>query len=81
MANRELYAATSRDQASFLGYTKRIPVQKVFFDSHGQDAFTNGKTYITPDIDGHNVTDGWKMLNRRGKRIGTYDFELNYVKE
>jgi Novel toxin 21 len=80
-ANRELYAATSRDQAAFLGYTKRIPAQKVSFDSHGQDAFTNGKTYITPDIDGHNVTSGWKMFNRRGVRLGTYDFELNYVKE
>jgi hypothetical protein len=29
-ANRELYAATSRDQAASLGYTKRIPAQKVF---------------------------------------------------
>jgi hypothetical protein len=80
-ANRELYAATSRDQAASLGYTTRIPAQKVFFDSHGQDAFTNGKTYITRDIDGHNVTSGWKMFNRRGVRLGTYDFELNYVKE
>jgi hypothetical protein len=80
-ANRELYAATSRDRAAFLGYTTRIPAQKVFFDSHGQDAFTNGKTYITPDIDSHNVTSGWKMFNRRGVRLGTYDFELNYVKE
>ena len=80
-ANRELYAATACDQAAFLGYTARIPAQKVFFDSHGQDAFTNGKTYITPDIDGHNVTSGWKMFNRRGVRLGTYDFELNYVKE
>jgi hypothetical protein len=81
VANRELYAATSRDKAASLGYTTRIPAQKVPFDSHGQDAFTNGKTYITPDIDGHNVTNGWKMLNRRGKRIGTYDFELKHVKE
>jgi hypothetical protein len=80
-ANREVYSATSRDQAASLGYTTRIPAQKVFFDSHGQDAFTNGKTYITPDIDGHNVTSGWKMFNRRGVRLGTYDFELNFVKE
>jgi hypothetical protein len=80
-ANREVYAATSRDQAASLGYTTRIPAQKVFFDSHGQDAFTNGKTYITPDIDGHNVTSGWKMFNRRGLRLGTCDFELNFVKE
>ncbi len=80
-ANQELYAPTSRDRAAVLGYTTRIPAQKVHFDSHGQEAFTNGKSYITPDVDGHNVTSGWKMFNRRGVRIGTYDSELNYTKE
>lgn len=81
MANQELYAGTSRDRAATLGYTTRISAQKAPFDSHGQEVFTNGKTYITPDVDGHNVTNGWKMFNRRGARIGTYDSELNYVKE
>ena len=80
-ANHELYAATSRDRAATLGYTTRISAQKAPFDSHGQEVFTNGKTYITPDVDGHNVTNGWKMFNRRGARIGTYNSELNYVKE
>jgi hypothetical protein len=80
-ANQELYAATSRDRATALGYDTRIPAQKAPFDSHGQEVFTNGKNYITPDVDGHNVIDGWKMFNRRGTRIGTYDSELNYVKE
>lgn len=79
--NQELYAATSRDRAAALGYTTRIPAQKAPFDSHGQEVFTNGKTYITLDVDGHNVTNGWKMFSRRGARIGTYDSELNYVKE
>jgi Novel toxin 21 len=79
--NQELYAATSRDRAAALGYTTRIPAHKVHFDSHDQEAFTNGKNYITPDVDGHNVTSGWKMFSRRGVRIGTYDSELNYVKE
>jgi Novel toxin 21 len=79
--NQELYAATSRDRASALGYTTRIPAQKAPFDSHGQEVFANGKSYITPDIDGHNVTNGWKMFSKRGVRIGTYDSELNYVKE
>ncbi len=36
VANRELYAATSRDRAAALGYTTRIPAQKAPFDSHGQ---------------------------------------------
>jgi Novel toxin 21 len=79
--NQELYAATSRDRAAALGYTTRIPAQKAPFDSHGQEVFTNGKSYITPDVDRHNVTNGWKMFSRRGARIGTYDSELNYVKE
>jgi hypothetical protein len=80
-ANQELYAATSRDRAAALGYTTRIPAQKVHFDSHDQEVFTNGRNYISPDVDSHNVTNGWKMFNRRGVRIGTYDSELNYVKE
>ena len=80
-ANRELYAATSRDRAAALGYTTRIPAQKAPFDSHGQEVFTNGKNYVTSDVDGHNVNDGWKMFSKRGVRIGTYDSELNYVKE
>ncbi|WP_408059356.1 toxin C-terminal domain-containing protein [Streptomyces mirabilis] len=49
--------------------------------AHGQEVFSDGKNYITPDIDGHNVTGGWKMFNRRGVRIGTYDGDLNYLKE
>jgi hypothetical protein len=79
--NQELYAATPRDRAAALGYDRRIPAQKAPFDSHGQEVFTDGKSYITPDVDGHNVTNGWKMFSRRGSRIGTYDSELNYVKE
>ena len=42
--------------------------------------FFNGKNYITRDNTSHNVTDGWKMFNRRGQRIGTYDPDLNYLK-
>lgn len=79
--NQERHAATSRDRAAALGYDTRIPSQKAPFDSHGQEVFTNGKSYITPDVDGHNVTNGWKMFSRRGVRIGTYDSELNHVKE
>lgn len=79
--NRELYAGTVADRAGALGYRTRIPAQKAPFNSHGQVVFSNGKNYITPDVDGHNVTDGWKMFNRRGQRIGTYDSDLNYLKE
>ncbi|MFF8597152.1 polymorphic toxin-type HINT domain-containing protein [Streptomyces sp. NPDC015220] len=79
--NRELYAGTVGDRAGALGYRTRIPTQKAPFNSHGQVVFSNGKNYITPDVDGHNVSDGWKMFNRKGQRIGTYDPDLNYLKE
>jgi RHS repeat-associated protein len=79
--NREHYRPSNKDRAAELGYKTRIPAQKAPFHSHGQEVFSNGKNYITPDVDGHNVSDGWKMFNRRGQRIGTYDQDLNYLKE
>jgi hypothetical protein len=51
---------------------KRIPAQKAPFHSHGGDVFFtffNGKTHSTRDNSGHNVTDGWRMFNRRGLRM------------
>ncbi len=68
------------ERAKALGYDRRVPPQKAPFNSHGQQVFTNGKTYITPDVDAHNVTDGWKMFDRRGNRLGTYDGDLNRIK-
>ncbi|MFF7973305.1 putative T7SS-secreted protein [Streptomyces sp. NPDC007905] len=79
--NRELYGPTPADRAAELGYARRISPQKAPFHSHGQEVFFNGKNYITPDVDGHNVSDGWKMFNKRGQRIGTYDADLNYIKD
>jgi Pretoxin HINT domain/Novel toxin 21 len=69
-----------RAAANDLGYPTRIPPQKAPFDSHGQPVFSNGKNFITPDVDGHNVTNGWKMFNRRGDRIGAYSTDLQYIK-
>ena len=69
------------EAANGLGYKQRIPPQKLPFNSHGQPGYWNGKNYITPDIDGHNVTNGWKVFDRRGKRIGTYDADLNFIKD
>ncbi|OWT55528.1 hemagglutinin repeat-containing protein [Achromobacter insolitus] len=75
-SNKEL-----QRRAKELGYAQRIPPQKAPFNSHGQVVFWNGKNYITPDVDAHNVSDGWKVFNRQGKRVGTYDSNLNWVKE
>ncbi|PRY28230.1 polymorphic toxin-type HINT domain-containing protein [Pseudosporangium ferrugineum] len=77
----DLYGPSIQDRAAALGYKSRIPAQRAPFNSHGQVVFSDGKNYITPDVDGHNVSDGWKMFNRRGQRIGTYDADLNYLKE
>ncbi|OOF45253.1 hypothetical protein BKK52_12740 [Rodentibacter trehalosifermentans] len=67
--------------AERLGYKQRIPPQKAPFNSHGQDVYWNGKNYITPDVDGHNVSEGWKLFDRKGQRLGTYDKDLNRVKD
>jgi hypothetical protein len=53
---------------------------KAPFNSHGQSAFFNGKDYITPDVDGHNVSEGWKKFSKKGVRLSTYDKYLNRVK-
>jgi hypothetical protein len=68
------------ESAQELGYTQRIAAQKSPFNSHGQPVFYNPKTktYITPDVDAHNG-GVWKMFDRRGNRIGTYDGELNRI--
>lgn len=63
-------------QAAILGYPKRVPPQKAPFNSHGMPVYTNGKEYLTPDRDSHNVSDGWKILDRRGNRTGTWNWDL-----
>lgn len=64
------------EQAAILGYPKRVPPQKAPFNSHGMPVYTNGKVYLTPDRDSHNVSDGWKILDRRGERMGTWNWDL-----
>jgi hypothetical protein len=68
----------AREAASALGFDKRIPPQRAPFNSHGQSVFFDGKRYITPDVDGHSG-GAWKLFDRRGNRIGTYDEKLNRI--
>jgi uncharacterized protein YukE len=70
-SNRE-----TAEQAAILGYPKRVPPQKAPFNSHGMPVYTNGKEYLTPDRDSHNVSDGWKIIDRRGDRTGTWNWDL-----
>ncbi len=65
-------------KAKKLGFEKRIPPQKAPFNSHGQPVYTDGNRYITRDVDRHSGGT-WKMFDRRGNRIGTYDENLNYI--
>ncbi len=64
--------------AERLGYDKRV--KGAPFNSHGQAVYTDGKDYITRDADGHNG-GVWKKFDRKGNRLGTYDVDLNYIKE
>jgi hypothetical protein len=62
----------------------RLGYRPTNYRSSGQRVFTNGKTFITQDVDAHNG-GLWKMartvgdLGGKGTRMGTYDYDLNYV--
>ncbi|EIE7939027.1 hypothetical protein LDT72_005236 [Salmonella enterica] len=81
LAYLALKGKEAQEAAKNLGFDRRIPAPKAPFNSHGQPVFFDGKTYITPDVDSHNVTNGWKMFDRKGKRLGTYDSDLNRIKD
>jgi len=67
--------SVSSDAAN-LGYDRLVKDPP--FNSHGQKVFTNGSDYITPDVDKHNG-GSWKMFDRRGNRVGTFDGDLNRI--
>lgn len=68
------------DDAKKLGFDRRIPPQKAPFDSHGQTVYYNlkMKAYISKDIDSHKG-GSWKMFDRKGRRIGTYNENLERI--
>ena len=55
--------------------------------SHGQNIYTNGKTFISPDADGHKTGSVWKAaksikdLGRKDTRLGTFDANLDKIGE
>jgi hypothetical protein len=71
-----LSPAEVKAAAERLGY-KQV-VKDPPFKSHGQKVFTNGKDYITRDIDAHKG-GVWKKFNKKGERLGTYDANLNWI--
>lgn len=55
-----------------------------FGKQHGQDIYKKGNKYYSKDIDGHNITGGWKVFRKVGtrlKRIGTADKDLTIFKK
>lgn len=68
LAYLALKGKEAQEAAKNLGFDRRIPPQKAPFNSHGQPVYSDGKNYITPDIDSHNVTNGWKMFDRKSYR-------------
>ena len=68
--------AQSRELAEYVGYNRQA--RDVPFNSRNQPVYTNGRNYITPDVDSHNG-GVWKMFDRSGNRLGTYDAALNRV--
>ena len=64
--------------ATWLGY-RRVSGAT----SHGQAVYTNGRRFISPDVDGHS-RGVWKMASRVDgfgptRRLGTYDFLLQRI--
>jgi RHS repeat-associated protein len=68
---------TPAEAAKHLGFTR--VVRNPPFNAHGQKVFTDGSgRYITRDADSHRG-GVWKMFNRSGERLGTYDANLKRI--
>lgn len=67
----------AREQAKALnkGYVEKKNKPETIRDI----GFTNGKEWISPDMDGHNG-GVWKLFNLKGDRIATLDKNLNRIK-
>ncbi len=80
---REVVKLTSKEAKKA---AKKLGFEKTNYYSKQQPVFKKGKYYITPDIDAHSGGT-WKMakkpeyLYREGKRLGTYDANLNWIGE
>ncbi|MEZ4299423.1 MAG: toxin C-terminal domain-containing protein [Polyangiaceae bacterium] len=64
--------------AKAAGFPRRVAPKEAPFNSHGQESYTDGNRYITPDVDGHNGGT-WKMFDRKGNRVGTYNTDMEKI--
>jgi hypothetical protein len=64
--------------AEYVGFSRRV--KNAPFNSHGQAVFTDGKSFITIDVDSHSG-GVWKMFDRSGNRLGTLDALLTKLRK
>jgi RHS repeat-associated protein len=64
---------TARAKAKELGFTE---AKDAPFNSRNQLTFKSGNKWISPDVDGHSGFQTWKMFDRSGNRLGTYNTNL-----
>ena len=78
----DLRKTAVKNAAERHGYTVEFAPNKVPFDSHGQPAFysSSKRQYLTRDVDEHTGA-GWKIFSKNGKRLGTYDENLNRIRD
>ncbi len=72
---RPLNNSLARELSQELGFRE---VRDVPFNRRGQLTFERRGRYITPDVDGHHG-GVWKMFDRNGVRLGTYDASLTRI--
>ncbi len=63
-------------RAANLGYTVKVNAPP--FNSYGSPVFSNGEYLLTPDVSKHGSI--WKMFSLQGKRLGSYDANLNWLR-
>ena len=74
-AVEEAGAIDYQSVAKGLGYETRFGADRAPFNSHGQEVFFDGNSYISRDIDSH-LGGVWKKFDRAGNRVGTYNKDL-----
>lgn len=68
----------------FARLAARLGYEPTRHRSHGQAVYSNGRTFISPDVDMHNggvwkMADSPRNLARKETRMGTYDAKLDRI--
>jgi phage-related protein len=68
----------------FARLAARLGYDPTPYRSHGQAVYSNGRTFISPDVDMHNggvwkMADSPRNLARKETRMGTYDAKLDRI--